>query len=235
MLRATFKLANGTRVTLQGPEQLVRALSPPDAETVMLPDENGPAALRATLRRPNETWIAVEGEQSDIGELLAYFAEHPPPQQTAPLAPRPVTALALPSPLLSMLAQMPPPEKPAMTTTAADEIDIAWIAEKIQTCAEAPVIQTNILGGTSQADKVMMVLYVLNTYASPSATLTAREISEVLEAVESPMAQPNVNKMFRTHAQEYVKKDDSGRAARFRLNRRGMKLMAKRLAQPALL
>jgi hypothetical protein len=256
-LQVTFALPNGIVVKAVGQERDIRRLTAPYTltdETLLPPQQE--ASLRATFTLPSGTWVAIEGQRADIRTLLDHYSLYPwlltpsqGPRRTKKRNGQPkkddtmdddATPKPIPIPERKPLGAPPPEadddfEGPAAPKFAGEEIDPQWVAEKAAACPEADVLFPKVFNTTNQMDRVLAVLYVLHTYVGETTTLTAREISEVLDELNTPMQPTNISKVFRTEARSFVVKDSTGRAARFRLNAQGLRTVERILAHNTLL
>ena len=162
---------------------------------------------KASLKLDNGTIVHIEGSVDEVKELLDFY-------NTKPAGP----------PRSRKIRQE--------TNTANDQphsqIDLAQIANAAKECDEWEGIETQILDKSSQIDRTLLPLYIVQQHLENTVALTSGQISKVITMLGVPISQANVSHVLAGGAARYVigdKVKKKGQAVKYRLSRRGMQHM----------
>lgn len=111
-----------------------------------------------------------------------------------------------------------------------EEDMVMTVVNCIKNSDEASVIEENILDRSSQVDRVLLPLYIVEKYLSGKIFLTSGHIYHILKELGINMLQPNISKTLRGTALKYVigdKKVKPGAAVGYKISRQGLKYISK--------
>lgn len=164
---------------------------------------------KATVTLANGTVVNIDGTTAEIKELLSFYG-------SAPAAPqeRQKTSTTRRTKLKT---------SPNVQT---EEVSISEIVKHVKNCDEADDIESRILDTTSQVNRILLPLFVVQKYMGGSHGLTTGEISAVTKDLGIPIHVANVSNALKGSAARYVIGDKvrrRGQPVRYALARRGVK------------
>lgn len=165
---------------------------------------------KASLKLPNGTTIAIEGTPQEVQNLLEFYGDGKS-QHAQPIGKVAKSAKAIKS-----------KEKDK------NIVNLAEIVNLVKECEEAKVFESEILDRTSQVNRALLPLYIVNEYLGNKFGLTTGEVSKVNTDLGIPISSANVSHTFTGSAKGYVIGDvvrKRGQAVRYKLSRRGVKYM----------
>ena len=161
---------------------------------------------KAKVELPNGTVIQIEGTNDEIKELLDYYS-----RQSRPISRVPV----------KKKAEAKTGKKGSESNS---DIDHTEIVNLIKSVDEAELIEKNILDKSSQVDRTLLPLYVVNQYLDNKLSLTSGDISKITTDLGVPISRPNASVVLSGTASKYVISDKvrkKGSPTRYKLSRRG--------------
>lgn len=174
---------------------------------------------KASFKLPNGTLISVEGSEEEVIRLLHLYGSAESDSR-ASRRKRP-----------NRQATRPVPQASRSVDRAS--IDLAEIVNQVKTCAEAEKIELQILDATSQVNRVLLPLYIVNEYFDETKGLTTGDISKITKELGIPISTANVSHTLSGSANRYVMTDGvrkRGQPTKYRLIRRGQQYMKSVLA-----
>jgi hypothetical protein len=160
---------------------------------------------KASFTLPNGTSIVIEGTPEEVQGLLAYYTN-----VSNPVAPSPSKQHK------PKTEEIPPIESKAKP----DKRDIEKIVEIIKTYPEAEAIEERILDKTSEANRVLLPLYIIHEHLDGMFGLSTNEISEITISLGVKVSRQNALRSVKFTAPGYVIK--FGNPPRYKINRRGI-------------
>lgn len=152
---------------------------------------------KASLILPDGTKVDIDGSPEEIRKILGTHT--PTQEQIKPEKRR---------------------EQNEVPTKANN--NLSEIVNSIKSCKEADLIGQNRI---SVVDRVLLPLYIIHTYLSPSQGLTSGEISKILSELGIGIHVPNISNTLSSTASKYVLGDKmrkKGQPVRYRISRKGM-------------
>jgi len=169
---------------------------------------------KSTIQLPDGTLITIEGSVDELRGLLDHYA------QRATQHPTPPTVAKRPR------AKHEPSRTPSGSTSSSGGPDLSAIVNAIKSHEQAELIESNILDRTSQVDRILLPLYVLETSLGDTKGLTSGELSRITKELGVPVSIANASTTLSRTAARYVHGDrvrQRGQAVRYRISRRGKK------------
>ena len=162
---------------------------------------------KATVRLASGAVVHIEGDVSEIKELLSFYGGAETETKTRS------TARA---------------SQPSLTKTPSagekEGVAISEIVRHIKDCDEADSIEKHILDTTSQVNRILLPLLVVQKHMSSKSGLTTGEISAITRDLGIPIHVANVSNALKGSAARYVIGDKvrrRGQPVRYVLSRRG--------------
>lgn len=176
---------------------------------------------KASIKLPDGTSVVIDGSPEEVAKLLALYggaaskegARSPNP----PKQPKKESSSGK-------------REKLAKNNSAANNVDLASIIEKIKNCDEAENIEIEILDKTGQVNRILLPLFIVHKYMDNEFSMTSGEVSQITTDLGIPVQQPNVSRTLSGTASKYVIGDKvrkKGQAVRYKLSRRGVQYFNK--------
>lgn len=164
---------------------------------------------KAMITLANGAVVQIEGTTDDVAKLLAFYggAEVQKPESQKA------------SPRTRVVARPTKEDK-------AEDAPIHEIVKHVKDCDEADDIESRILDTTSQVNRILLPLYVVQKHMGSSHGLTTGDISSVTKDLGIPIHVANVSNALKGSAARYVIGDKvrrKGQPVRYTLSRRGMK------------
>jgi len=164
---------------------------------------------RATVTLANGTVVNIDGTTAEIKELLSFYGSaHAAPQER------------------QKTHATQKPERKTTPRAQTDEVSVSEIVKHVKNCDEADDIESRILDTTSQVNRILLPLFVVQKYMGSSHGLTTGEISTVTKDLGIPIHVANVSNALKGSAARYVIGDQvrrRGQPVRYALSRRGLK------------
>lgn len=165
---------------------------------------------KASLKLPDGTTVHIEGSAEEIQKIISL---HRPSGSGTPAAKTSTRKIKTTS----------------KSTTKSDDtgIDLMSIVNEIKNYKEAEKIEENILDRTSQVDRILLPLYILNN-VNDKLKMTSGEIAKVLSDLGVNIFQPNVALTLSGAASKYVIGDKvrkRGQVVRYKISRRGLQYL----------
>jgi len=107
-------------------------------------------------------------------------------------------------------------------------MSITEIVKHIKDCDEADDIETRILDTTSQVNRILLPLFVVQKHMRSKQALTTGDISAITKDLGIPIHIANVSNALKGSAARYVIGDKvrrKGQPVRYMLSRRGIKYL----------
>jgi hypothetical protein len=166
---------------------------------------------KAAFKLPNGTQVEIEGTTEEVQRLLGFYIDQPinesGPKKQSKIEPR--------------SARKPKHPKDGVPTND----DLATIVNKIKTCDETQAIESQILDRTSEVNRVLLPLYIVNQYMADAFGLTTVEISTITTDLGIKVFRQNALRALTSSGSRYVIGDrvrKTGQATRYKLNPRGV-------------
>ncbi|MGD0264740.1 MAG: hypothetical protein ABSD47_07250 [Candidatus Methylomirabilota bacterium] len=166
---------------------------------------------KATVRLASGAVVNIEGTASEIKELLSLYGE--------PLRER--RAVSKAHALRQASSKVPPADEKR-------DMSITEIVKHIKDCDEADDIETRILDTTSQVNRILLPLFVVQKHMRSKQALTTGDISAITKDLGIPIHIANVSNALKGSAARYVIGDKvrrKGQPVRYMLSRRGIKYL----------
>ena len=112
-------------------------------------------------------------------------------------------------------------------------MSISEIVKQVKDCDEADAIESRILDTTSQVNRILLPLFVVQKFMGGSHGLTTGDISAVTKDLGIPIHVANVSNALKGSAARYVIGDKvrrKGQPVRYTLSRRGIKYLENVIA-----
>ena len=178
---------------------------------------------KAEIKLPDGTSVAVDGSAEEIAKVLSLYGG---------------AALKQPSPKTSTSTAKKSVVNKASGTANKERgddegLDVSAIVNLIKNSDDAERIEKSILDRTSQVNRTLLPLYVLQQEGREAQTLSSGDIAHVMKQLGVPMSQPNVSRALSGTASKYVMADSvrsRGRPTGYKLSRRGVQYMAQVIA-----
>lgn len=164
---------------------------------------------KATVTLPSGAIVNIEGTPDEIKELLAFYGAS---SLTEHLRPR------------ASLKQ----QKTDSSPSKGEQVSISEIVEHIKNCDDAENIENRILDTTSQVNRILLPLFILQKHIRANRGLTTGEISSTTKELGIPIHIANVSNALKGSAARYVIGDSvrkKGQPVRYLLSRRGIKYL----------
>lgn len=163
---------------------------------------------KATLTLPDGTVVYIEGTQMEVQQLLEFYGHQPTKK-----------SMRLPK-----VDKTKGSDKKDLTGV----VDYAEIVRLVKDCDEAETIEKRILDRSSQVDRTLLPLYIVNEYLNNSYGLTSGDVNKVTTDLGIPISQPAASRALSGTAKRYVigdKMKKKGQPVRYKLSRRGVQYM----------
>jgi hypothetical protein len=164
---------------------------------------------KATVRLASGAVVTIDGTASEIRELLSLYGEALPETKAPPKTTAPRKALTK-----------------ASSDDAKENVSISDIVKHVKDCDEADDIESRILDTTSQVNRILLPLFVVQKHMGGKHGLTTGDISAVTKDLGIPIHVANVSNALKGSAARYVIGDKvrrRGQPVRYTLSRRGLK------------
>jgi hypothetical protein len=184
--------------------------------------------VKASFTLHNGTKVILEGEKTDIQDLLDYYSNHSQSRVSEPAKTQTKTK-----------PKSSKQEDSSGVRKASPDL-LAQIVNMIKTCPEADAIERNILGRDkpSEADRVLLPLYIVHEYFENSFGLTTFDIETITTNLGPGLKvkRQNANRQFvRTSTSRLVLSDKTrktGAKMKYTLNDRGVQSMKAVIEKP---
>ena len=164
---------------------------------------------------PNGTIITVEGKPEEIKAILALY-DIPVPGAVSKERKKVKKTTKGPKILVS--------------TGSEEQSDaVLDVVTSIKESDDAEAIEQNVLDRSSQIDRILLPLYIIQKHYSNKFGLTTGEIAKILTELGVPIHVANVSTAIKSSASKYVVSDKvrkQGQAGRYKLSRRGFQYMS---------
>jgi len=169
---------------------------------------------KASIRLPNGTTVLIEGTTDEVRRLLEFYGQAPPISGSNRSGPgRDAT-------------RKPERRKPPQTDAEkGPQPNLAEVINLIKSCDEAESIESQILDRTSQVNRILLPLFVVQKHLGSAFGLTSGDISRIVTDLGIPMQTPNVSRTLSSTASRYVVGHAvrrKGKAIRYKLSPRGV-------------
>ena len=142
---------------------------------------------KATVRLTSGAVVHIEGTATEIKELLSLYGEPLPGGKATPKKPSTQR------------------EHPKLSSHPAEEnVSISEIVRQVKDCDEANDIESRILDTTSQVNRILLPLFVVQKFMGRKNGLTTGEISAVTKDLGIPIHIANVSNSLKSSAARYV-------------------------------
>lgn len=171
---------------------------------------------KATVRLASGAVVHIEGTAAEIKELLSLYGEATPEGEDISKKKR---------------IQKERPKSPSHPPD--QEVSINEIVRHIKDCDQAADIESRILDTTSQVNRILLPLFVMQKLIGRKLGLTTGEISAVTKDLGIPIHIANVSNSLKGSAARYVIGDKvrkKGQPVRYTLSRRGIKYLENVIA-----
>jgi hypothetical protein len=166
---------------------------------------------KASIELPNGTAVVIEGTPEEVHKLLEFYGGSTSKRSTTRKG-------------KAKSAGRTASER----IRAQSEPDLAEIINLIRNSEDADKIETNILDRTSQVNRVLLPLYIIQEHMDNAFGLTSGDISKITADLGIPVQAPNVSNTLSGTASRYVMPDKlrkRGQVVRYKLSRRGVKYL----------
>ena len=167
---------------------------------------------KSIIKLPNGTHITIDGKSEEIKNILSLYIEKKTPYK----------------PTSNISSSKPKNHE----KNNADEIDgtiVIDIVNIIKDNDESNKIEENILNRSSQIDRILLPLYIVNKYLDQKPQLTSGNISKILSELGVPIKISNVSTKLASSASKYVMQNTSrkkGQSTKYVISRRGIQYIA---------
>lgn len=178
---------------------------------------------KAEIKLPDGTSVVVDGSAEEISKILSLYGGAAPGYSASKASATKV----------KKRSTNKPPGTEDKERDNAEKLDVSAIVNLIKNCDDAEKIEKSILDLTSQVNRTLLPLYVLQQEGREAQTLSSGEITQVVNQLGVPMSQPNVSRTLSGTASRYVMADgvrSKGRATGYKLSRRGVQYMSQVIA-----
>jgi hypothetical protein len=181
--------------------------------------------LKASFNLPNGTLVTIEGIPEDVRNLLDYYSNSHLLPESKPPKDKPST-------------KHPQQDATPNISKGVTPDTLAQVVNLIKSCPEAEAIEEFILDKekSSEANRVLLPLYIIHEYLDNAFDLTTVEISKITTDLgpNVKVRRQNVLRaLARSSASKYVLGDKTreiGTATRYKLNDRGVQYIKSILA-----
>ncbi|MBK8126087.1 MAG: hypothetical protein IPK56_05170 [Elusimicrobia bacterium] len=166
---------------------------------------------KATVKLATGAVINIEGTTSEIKDLLQVYGA---------VVDKPLLSPKPPS------GHQGSPKK--LAKEGNDSLSISEVVKHIKDCDEADDIETRILDTTSQVNRILLPLYIVQKYMDYKDGLTTGDISAITNDLGIPIHVANVSNSLKGSAARYVIGDQvrrKGQPVHYTLSRRGIKYL----------
>ena len=167
---------------------------------------------KATVKLTNGTVIEIDGSQEEVQKLLQIYGAEVQKQKMMPPKKQSNVATKL-------------TKASSSTTSRPTDEDFTEIVNLVKTCDEAEAIGAQILDRTSEVNRVLLPLYIINQYMDDVFGLTTVEIGTITTELGIRVFRQNALRALTTTGSRYVISDrvrKKGQATRYKINRRGV-------------
>lgn len=174
---------------------------------------------KASIVLPNGTKIEIDGTVEEVQRLTEHYGHASGTERRLSVEPKKNAG----------------GETPAAATDASGQPDISSIVALVRDCDEAERIETRVLDQRDVLNRVLMCLWIVQRYGSPTMALTSGDIERITEQLGVKVSISNVSNMLSGRAKTFVTGDSirkRGGTVRYRLNRRGLQHFNAVLDQP---
>ena len=178
--------------------------------------------VKSTITLQNGTIITVEGEPTDVKEVLGHYDERFDEKRER---------IAIKSQKRLSSQEVKPSSEAADKGGKDFVVDIV---NAIKNSEEIDQIESKILDKASQVDRVVLPLYIVSRYFNNGFHLSSNDIYKVLKELGISMALPNISKTLRSSALKYViaeKATKKGESTPYKISLKGRKYMEDVLAK----
>jgi hypothetical protein len=171
---------------------------------------------KATVRLTSGAVVHIEGTAAEIKYLLSLYGEPIPGEKATPKTPT------------TQRKRPQPPSHPQEEAASINEI-----VRHVKDCDAAADIESRILDTTSQVNRILLPLFVVQKFMGGKHGLTTGEISAVTKDLGIPIHIANVSNALKGSAARYVIGDKvrrRGQPVRYTLSRRGIKYLENVIA-----
>ena len=161
---------------------------------------------KATLTLPNNTEVTIEGELSDIKNLLDYYSKKELSTSKLPEAKEKY--------FIKKVSQI--------STGKINHMEIVNLAKNVDI---AESIEREILDKSSQVDRALLPLYIVEKYMENKVELQTNDISIINANLGISMSAPNISRTLNGTASKYVNADKpkkKGRVQKYTINKKGI-------------
>jgi hypothetical protein len=169
---------------------------------------------KAKINLNNGTVVEIEGTHEEVQKLLQFYGTQ-----------------AISEPITNQKPQAEHHTNAEPTEGmqhSSIELDLTEIVNLVKTCDEAQSIETQILDRTSEVNRVLLPLYIVNQYLDDAFGLTTIEIATITTDLGIRVFRQNALRALTSSGSRYVIGDrvrKIGTATRYKLNRRGVQYM----------
>ncbi len=166
---------------------------------------------KASVKLASGAIVSIEGTAEEVKELLRLYGESSVKNQSA--------------------AKTPAPRRASRGAQQSDDtlnLQIADVVNHIKDCDESDDIEKRILDTTSQVNRILLPLFVVQKYMGGMHGLTTGEISAITRDLGIPIHIANVSNSLKGSAARYVIGDKvrkQGQPVKYKLSRRGIKYL----------
>lgn len=186
--------------------------------------------LKASFNLPNGTLVTIEGDKEDVRDLLDHYSN------ASPVA---VIDSHLPKAKSNIHEKSTEKKADSHEISVVSSETLTQIVNKIKSCPEAEAIERNILGKAkpTEADRVLLPLYIVHKYFENSFGLTTVEIEAITTELgpKIKVNRQNANRQFvRKSTSRLVLSDTRrkvGAKVKYTLNDRGIQYIESVLAK----
>jgi len=173
---------------------------------------------KTTFSLPNNTVVTVEGELDEIKALLDYYS-------------RPIS---ISSSQNSALTGSNSKVTPKPHSISEEQVNYVEIINLIKSCKEAEAIEHRILDKSSELDRTLLPLYIVQKYLENKFSLTSGDISKINMDLGVKITQPQVSRTLSGSASRYVAGDKvkkKGIPVKYKITRKGVTYLELVLSQ----
>src|SRR5262249_55847964 len=163
---------------------------------------------KATFTLPNGTGVTLDGDPEEIRRLLELYGGSPASSVRSTTTPK-----------------KPHASRAARQVLDDEDVDLTAIVSAVKSCDEADAIESAILDKSSQVNRTLLPLYIVQKHLGGKWRLTSGEINKITVELGIPVSQPNVSHTLSGSASKFVMGDKlrkKGGAVRYRISRRGL-------------
>jgi hypothetical protein len=167
---------------------------------------------QATIKLPSGTVVTIDGNATEIRDLLQHYESKSPVGADR-----------------KGRTKKKSDDELTESTSKVDGSGPVEIANVIKSCDRSEAIERKILDKSSQLNRTLLPLFVIQQVMNADIALGSGEIAAILAELGVPVAQPNVAKALR-ESSKYVVGDrlrKKGKAVKYKLSRRGLQYMTE--------